>query len=327
MEPGKYTFKVRSRNRNGEISEVTEVKLKIKKAWYNSTLAYIIYILILLSIVYFVLNYVKILNGLVNQRTDQLNKELVEKEQIYNKLLKHEKLRNTYLVNLSHELRTPLNVILSSEQLIRTLNENKEGIEKKDLRKYMAIIKKNSKTLLKVINDLIDNSKIQAGAYTLKIEETDIVYLVEEVALSMKTYIESNGIELIIDPEIEEKMIECDKTNIERCVINLISNAVKFTKENGTIFIGIEEHEETDTVEIIVRDNGVGIPKDKQDIIFDRFANLETQVSSKHCSSGIGLTLVKNLVELHNGKISLISEVNKGSEFRITLPVKYIKKD
>ncbi|WP_217077671.1 sensor histidine kinase [Clostridium baratii] len=327
IEPGKYTFKVRSRNRNGEISEVTEVKLKIKKAWYNSTLAYIIYILILLSIVYFVLNYVKILNGLVNQRTDQLNKELVEKEQIYNKLLKHEKLRNTYLVNLSHELRTPLNVILSSEQLIRTLNENKEGIEKKDLRKYMAIIKKNSKTLLKVINDLIDNSKIQAGAYTLKIEETDIVYLVEEVALSMKTYIESNGIELIIDPEIEEKMIECDKTNIERCVINLISNAVKFTKENGTIFIGIEEHEETDTVEIIVRDNGVGIPKDKQDIIFDRFANLETQVSSKHCSSGIGLTLVKNLVELHNGKISLISEVNKGSEFRITLPVKYIKKD
>ena len=143
----------------------------------------------------------------------------------------------------------------------------------------------------------------------------------------MKTYIESNGIELIIDPEIEEKIIECDKTNIERCVINLISNAVKFTKENGTIFIGIEEHEETDTVDIIVRDNGVGIPKEKQDIIFDRFANLETQVSSKHCSSGIGLTLVKNLVELHNGKISLISEVNKGSEFRITLPVKYIKKD
>lgn len=327
IEPGNYTFKVRSRNRNGEISEVTEVKLKIKKAWYNSTLAYIIYILILLSIVYFVLNYVKILNGLVNQRTDQLNKELVEKEEIYNKLLKHEKLRNTYLVNLSHELRTPLNVILSSEQLIRALNENEEGIEKKDLRKYMSIIKKNSKTLLKVINDLIDNSKIQAGAYTLKIEETDIVYLVEEVALSMKTYIESNGIELIIDPEIEEKMIECDKTNIERCVINLISNAVKFTKENGTIFVGIEEHEEIDTVDIIVRDNGVGIPKEKQDIIFDRFKNLETQVSSKHCSSGIGLTLVKNLVELHNGKISLVSEVNKGSEFRITLPVKYIKKD
>lgn len=327
IEPGKYTFKVRSRNRDGEISEVTEVKLKIKKAWYRSTLAYIIYILILLSIVYFVLNYVKILNGLVNQRTDQLNKELIEKEEIYNKLLKHEKLRNTYLVNLSHELRTPLNVILSSEQLIRALNENREGIEKKDLRKYMAIIKKNSKTLLKVINDLIDNSKIQSGAYTLKIEETDIVYLVEEVALSMKTYIESNGIELIIDPEIEEKIIECDKTNIERCVINLISNAVKFTRENGTIFVGIEEHEETDTVDIIVRDNGVGIPKEKQDIIFDRFENLETQVSSKHCSSGIGLTLVKNLVELHNGKISLISEVNKGSEFRITLPVKYIKKD
>ncbi|MEG1002016.1 MAG: two-component regulator propeller domain-containing protein [Clostridium sp.] len=325
IKPGNYTFKVRSRNRNGKISDSTEVKIKVKKAWYNSTLAYIIYIILLLSTGYFILNYVKILNGLVRQRTNELNRELVEKEAIYNELLKHEKFRNTYLVNLSHELRTPLNVILSSEQLIGSLNKNESGIEKKDLSKYMSIIKKNSKTLLKVINDLIDNSRIQAGAYTLKIEETDIVYLVEEITLSMKSYIESNKIDLIIDPEIEEKLIECDKTNIERCVINLVSNAVKFTKEHGTIFVGIEEH--GDFIDIIVRDSGVGIPKEQQDIIFDRFAKLEAQVSSKHCSSGIGLTLVKNLVELHNGKISLVSEVNKGSEFRITLPIKHNKKD
>ena len=325
IKPGNYTFKVRSRNRNGKISEATEVKIKVKKAWYNSTLAYIIYIILLLSAGYFIFNYVKILNGLVRQRTNELNRELVEKEAIYNELLKHEKFRNTYLVNLSHELRTPLNVILSSEQLIGSLNSNDNGIEKKDLKKYMSIIKKNSKTLLKVINDLIDNSRIQAGAYTLKIEETDIVYLVEEITLSMKSYIESNEIDLIIDPEIEEKLIECDKTNIERCVINLVSNAVKFTKKHGTIFVGIEEH--GDFIDIIVRDSGVGIPKEQQDIIFDRFAKLEAQVSSKHCSSGIGLTLVKNLVELHNGKISLVSEVNKGSEFRITLPIKYNKKD
>ena len=102
--------------------------------------------------------------------------------------------------------------------------------------------------------------------------------------------------------------------------MNLISNAVKFTREKGTIFIGIEDHD--DTVDIIVRDNGIGIPKEHQNIIFNRFSQLETQVSSKHCSSGIGLTLVKSLVELHNGKITLVSEVGVGSEFRITLKVK-----
>lgn len=325
IEPGNYTFKVRARDKNGKISEVKEVALKIKKAWYNSTLAYFIYFIISASIIYFIINYVKILNRLVKQRTEELNKEMIENEKMYNKLLKYEKFRNTYLVNLSHELRTPLNVILSSEQLISSLNKNEEGIKKVDLKKYMGIIKKNSNNLLKVINDLIDSSKISSGVYKLNIEETDIVYLVEEVALSMKTYIEGNKLELIIDPEIEEKIIECDKTNIERCVINLISNAVKFTEAKGTIFISIKENE--DSVDIIVKDTGIGIPEEQKNIIFDRFAQVETQVSSKHCSSGIGLTLVKSLVELHNGKITLISEVGKGSEFIITLPIKQKKQN
>ena len=323
IAPGNYVFKVRARDKNGNIGETKKVNIKINKPWYNSNLAYIIYFSILIAIVYFVLNYFKILNGLVKERTEELNKELLENEKIYNKLLKYEKFRNTYLVNLSHELRTPLNVILSSEQLISTLNNSESGIAKKDLDKYMKIIKKNSKTLLKVINDLIDSSKISSGTYKLNMEETDIVYLVEEVALSMKSYIESNGLELIIDPEVEEKVIECDKTNIERCVINLISNAVKFTEEKGTIFVGIEDH--GDTVDIIIKDTGIGIPKEHQNIIFNRFSQVETQVSSKHCSSGIGLTLVKSLVELHNGKITLVSEVGVGSEFRITLKVKQDK--
>lgn len=325
IEPGKYTFKVRARDRNGEISKVEHVNIRIKKAWYKSTLAYCIYFIIFISLIYFIINYVKILNGLVKQRTEELNKELLENEKIYNQLLKYEKFRNTYLVNLSHELRTPLNVILSSEQLITSLNKKEDNINKLDLNKYMNIIKKNSNTLLKVINDLIDSSKISSGAYKLDIGEVDIVYLVEEVALSMKTYIESNALELIIDPEIEEKIIECDKTNIERCVINLISNAVKFTEAKGTIFVSIKENK--DSIDIIVKDTGVGIPEEQKDIIFNRFAQVETQVSSKHCSSGIGLTLVKSLVELHNGKITLISEVGKGSKFIITLPIKQKKQN
>lgn len=322
LEPGNYKFKVRARDRNGKLSEIKEVSLKIKKPWYKTNVAYFIYFILIVSAAYFVINYVNILNKLVKQRTEELNQKMIENKNMYDKLLKYEKIRNTYLVNLSHELRTPLNVILSTEQLITMLNKNLEGIKSTDLNKYMAIIKKNSKNLLKVINDLIDNSKISSGAYKLNIEEVDIVYLVEETALSMKTYIEDNGLELIIDPEIEEKIIECDKTNIERCVTNLISNAVKYNKPNGSIFVSVKENE--DSVDIIIKDTGIGISEEQREIVFDRFAQVEN-TKGKHHSSGLGLTLVKNLVELHNGKITLISKLGEGSEFIITLPIKQNK--
>lgn len=318
LSPGDYKFKVRARFGIESVSEENSVNIKIEKAWYESNIAYIIYALIGIFTIYLIINRVKILENLVNERTEKLNKELKEKEKIYKELLKIEKFRNTYLVNLSHELRTPLNVILSSEQLINRLNEE-EKIDKNNLRKYMDIIRKNSRGLLKVINDLIDSSKIQSGAYKLEYEKVDIVYLVEETALSMKTYIEENGLELIIDPEIEEKIIECSKDDIERCVINLVSNAIKFT-EKGKIYISIKETKNNE-IKIIIEDSGIGISKEQQSIIFDRFATLETGISSKHCSSGIGLTLVKNIVELHHGTIELRSEVGVGSTFIITLPI------
>ncbi|MGL4876068.1 MAG: ligand-binding sensor domain-containing protein [Clostridium sp.] len=318
ISPGNYTFKVRARFGIEQVGEETSISIKIKRPWYYSNIAYSIYFLLAFLVIYLIVNRVIILENLVDQRTKELNNELDEKEKIYKELLKIEKFRNAYLVNLSHELRTPLNVILSSEQLINKLNE--EGkIDKPNLQRYMNIIKKNSKGLLKVINDLIDSSKINSGVYQLEYEPVDIVYLVEEIALSMKTYIEANGLELIIDPEIEEKEIDCSRVDIERCVINLISNAIKFT-EKGKIYISIKEQSES--VEIIIEDSGIGIAEENRSIIFDRFATLETGISSKHCSSGIGLNLVKDIVELHHGKIYLESEVGVGSKFTIILPIK-----
>lgn len=325
LPAGNYKFKVRTRNALGEVSEIREFNIHIKEPWYKTNLAYTIYLVIICAIIFLTINYVKILGGLVRVRTLQLNKELIEKDTLYNELLRTEEFRNTYIVNLSHELRTPLNVILSSEQLIMALNNSDDGIKRDELNKYMGIIKVNSNTLLKVINDLIDSSKIKAGQYKLKCKKVDIVYLLEEVALSMKVYIEENKLELVIDPDVEEKEILCDPTEIERCIRNLISNAVKFTPEGGSIFIGLKDN--GDTVDLIVSDTGIGISEENQEIIFDRFSQVENIVSSKHCSSGIGLTLVKNLVELHNGKISVESEEGNGSKFIITLPVCGCNKD
>ena len=124
--------------------------------------------------------------------------------------------KNNYFMNLSHELRTPLNIILSTEQLITNLNSRNENIDKDKLNNYMDILRGNSKRLLKLINDIIDLSKIQEEMYNIDIMEHEIVFFVEDLALSMKEYIEAKGIELIIDPEIEEKIIECDINDIEK---------------------------------------------------------------------------------------------------------------
>ena len=183
---------------------------------------------------------------------------------------------------------------------------------------YMSIISKSCDNLLKIIGDIIDSSKIETGEYKINKEDNDIVYIVEETALNMRKFIEKKGISLLIDPDMEEKVISCDSTEIERCVINLLGNAVKFTPEGGEIRVYIKEVE--NYIEISVEDTGIGISKEDQDFIFKRFSQVEGTGATKASSSGIGLTLVKYVVELHDGYVRLDSEVNKGSIFTIGLP-------
>ena len=173
----------------------------------------------------------------------------------------------------------------------------------------MEIVHKSCKNLLKIINDIIDSSKIETGKYKIYKKNNDIVYIVEEVALNMSNYIEDKGLSLIIDPDMEEKVISFDETEIERCIINLLGNAVKFTKKGGEIRVYIKEVK--DYIEITVEDTGIGISKCDQEFIFKRFSQVEGTGAIKATSSGIGLTLVKYIVELHGGYIKLQSEVNK----------------
>lgn len=320
LDAGKYTFMVRARNSTGEWSEVTSINFTIGKKPWKTPFAYMIYATIIFLIIYIIWNRVKILDSLVEQRTIELNKKLKENEDLYNKLIQNEKYKNNYFINLSHELRTPLNVIISVEQLISKLNKDNKRIATEKLEYYMDTLRRNSDRLLNLINNIIDTSKIESGSYKLNIKEHDIVFLVEEIALSMKEYIESNGLELIIDPEIEEKIIECDKVEIEKCVVNLIANAVKFTESGGKIEVSIKDYNKY--IRISVKDTGIGIDKKFHESIFDRFGQAYNSISEENGGSGLGLTLTKQLVTLHKGRISVESEVNKGSKFIITLPVK-----
>lgn len=319
LPPGKYKMLMAGRNYNGIWSDVSSVDIKVKNSIFKTPVAYFIYIFILFGIIYFFYNQVKILDSLVTQRTQELNNKLHENKKLYKRLIEAEQYKNNYFVNLSHELRTPLNVILSIEQLIRSLVKSGKRIDNEKLEGYMNTLGGNSKRLLNLINNIIDTSKIDSGSYKLNKEETDIVSLVEDTALSMVELARTKGIELIIDPEIEELTISCDKLDIERCIVNLIGNAIKFTESEGTITVSIDKLE--DKVKISVKDTGVGIDEKHHKSIFDRFGQVYDVVSEEFGGSGLGLTLTRNLINLHGGDIKVFSKVGEGSEFIILLPI------
>lgn len=232
----------------------------------------------------------------------------------------YEKLRTEFFANISHELRTPVNVIFSALQLVDSHKNDKlcDDI----FNKYIPILRQNCYRLLRLINNLIDVTKIDAGYLHLNLSNENIVSLVENITLSVAQYIEFRGITLVFDTDVEEKIMACDIDKIERIMLNLISNAVKFTKAGGSIFVNMMDKE--DKVIISVKDTGIGIARENLNLVFDRFIQVDKSFARKREGSGIGLSLVKSLVEMHNGTIEVKSELNKGSEFIITLPVQLI---
>jgi len=246
----------------------------------------------------------------------------IKANQIMEKTLKSQE---ELFVNISHELKTPLNVISSTAQLLDMYFKNDSLEHKKDtFIKYINSIKLNSYRLSKLINNIVDTSKIEAGFFEVNLSNNNIVEVVEEIIMSITNFTEIKGLNIIFDTDIEEKIIACDPEKIERIILNLISNAIKFSNEGGEIFVNIEDMNEW--VEISVRDNGVGIEKKHLDMIFDRFKQVDKSLSRNAEGTGIGLSLVKSIVELHGGSISVESEYGKGSKFIVILPARAVIK-
>lgn len=228
--------------------------------------------------------------------------------------IEYDKMRNEFLANLSHEFRTPLNVMLSSVQLLEFLEDKNTD----SIIKYINIMKQNCYRLIRLVNNLLDITRIDAGHVSLYLKNTNIIDFIENVTLSVIEYTEKNNINLIFDTTVEEKIMTFDSRKLERILLNLLSNSVKFTKPGGSIYVTV--YDKKNSVIISVKDTGVGIAKEKQKIIFEKFIQVDKSLSRKHEGSGIGLFLVKSLVEMHKGKISLTSECDKGSEFLIEIP-------
>jgi len=248
---------------------------------------------------------------------NQKNKELLAiKETQHQKLAELDKTKTRFFNNISHEFRTPLTLILGP------LSEIKESVD--STRKPMVdMIERNSKRLLKLINQLLDLSKIESGNLRLKASYIDIVPELKKWTNTFQSSAEMNKITLNFKSENESCFIYTDIEKLEDIVINLLSNAIKYTPRNGVVslVINIENHNKSEHASITVSDTGKGIEEQELERVFDRFYQVSNANSENIIGTGIGLSLVKELTELHKGSVSVESKVGKGSTFKVLLPL------
>lgn len=271
------------------------------------------------------LKYVKDKNVFMSTGIDVTSRKEVEVEKKKLEEAIHlESIRNEFFGNISHEFKTPLNIILGIVQLIDK-NIELDNITKENLIRHVDIMKQNSYRLLRLVNNLIDISRIDIGYYNLQPSNYNIVKVVEDITLSIAEYVKHKKINLIFNTDVEEITLACDPDKIERVILNLLSNAIKYTDDNGDIYVSLNKVNED--VVVSVKDSGVGIPNDKLELIFDRFGQANDILSRRCEGSGIGLSIVKSIVEMHGGKIDVFSEIGKGSEFVFNIPIKILEEE
>lgn len=245
------------------------------------------------------------------------------------KLLNETKEFNTlimdFFINMSHEFKTPINVIFVAIQTMDIYLNKYDSEDMKKCKSYLKTMKQNCLRLIRLINNITDITKVDSGFITLNKKNMDIVSVVEDITQSVASHINPKNIELIFDTNTEEKIMAFDPDKMERIMLNLLSNAFKYTNSQGTIYVNVEDRGET--VLITVEDDGDGIPEDKLQVIFERFGQANRSLSREHEGSGVGLYLVKSFVTIHNGKIEATSVQGKGSKFSIELPVEIIDKN
>lgn len=287
---------------------------------YNKVLTFIAYLILLVGI------YIEIVRRI--EESARLNSQVSDFKKLkikYKEIKEVEKAKGQFFANLSHEIKTPINIIYSCVQLLDINKKDSESALWNAYNKYDNTIKQNCYRLLRLVNNLVDMTKIDSGYMNLSFVNYEVVSLVEDIILSIVPYVESKNINVLFDTYIEELEIRCDPESIERVILNLLSNAVKFTNNNGNIFVLMDADDKYVTIRI--KDDGVGISEEVQEEIFKRFVQEDKSFNRKKEGSGIGLALVKSLVELHDGQVYLEKGTKKGSEFVVKLPNVRIEKE
>jgi len=252
----------------------------------------------------------------LGELAESLNTMADELQQKMENLKRLDRVRTDFVANLSHELKTPLTLIKGYVETLQ--NEVINDKEKSD--KFVSIIKKHSDRLGYMIDDLLSLSELELSRDCVNRTELDIKEVIDEISLGFGRALAEKKQNLTVDTQGDDFSIQADRNKIEQVFANLIDNAVKYTKESG--LIGILLCDQGETVCVIVQDNGIGIPREDRDRVFERFYRVDKARSRELGGTGLGLSIVKHIVLAHNGKIAIESEPNKGTKVSVTFPKK-----
>ena len=257
--------------------------------------------------------------ALQNQILGQQNRELEsQRQQIQlqnGQLMEAARLKSEFLATMSHELRTPMNAIIGFSQVL--LRQRSESVTPNQVQIIERILS-NGKGLLALINDILDLSQIEAVRLELQRSEFSLVELVATTLDELRSLADENNLALLFVSELKNSLVVNDSRRLRQILVNLVSNAIKFT-ENGSVCVTLREIEQ-DQIELRVEDTGIGIPVEELEHIFEEFRQVDQTMTRRYSGTGLGLAIVKSLVEIMQGKISIESELGKGSIFRVKLP-------
>ncbi|MCF8247048.1 MAG: helix-turn-helix domain-containing protein [Saprospiraceae bacterium] len=298
IDPGKYTFQVKAKTATGVwCTAEASIEMIVLPPWYRTWWAYLFYVLAAGGILFGIRRF--------ELRRQSINAEALRLQEL-------DALKSRLYTNITHEFRTPLTVIMGMIENIRG-HENER-----------KLIRRNSKNLLRLINQLLDLSKLDSGTMKMDVVQGDIINYLQYLTESFHSMAHEKKVRLTFYSEIPELVMDFDEVKIQHVVYNLLSNAIKFTEAGGKVVLHANQTERNGQpfLKLKVQDTGVGIPQDQVKHIFDRFFQADNSSTRKGEGTGIGLALTKELVELMGGSISVESTAGKGTNFTLLLPIR-----
>ena len=322
LDPGDYLFRVKATNHDGMWSENERtLKVIILPPPWRTWWAYTGYSLFVVGLLFAARRTIVQRERLKSNL--QLAKVEQEKEHIeLEKAQEVDRVKTSFFTNISHEFRTPLTLIKGPVQnIIEQFVSGQKEIDKQKVVDQLKLVQRNSDHLLKLINQLLDLAKLESGSLKIEKSEGDLFSFIRALASSFESFARQKNVSIHVDVPTDSCTALFDKDKLETILINLVNNAIKFTSSHGDV--NVKARLENDQLILSVIDTGIGIPEDQQSKIFERFH----QVSEAHkeVGTGIGLSLVKELVALMGGSISVISKVGEGSEFTVVLPIEVMQ--
>ncbi|MFI5237349.1 MAG: two-component regulator propeller domain-containing protein, partial [Ignavibacteriales bacterium] len=310
LDPGSYIFKVKSTNSDGVWNEnYKSISVTINQPWWRTGWAYAIYVLLIVVGIFSARK--------IERNRLRLRNELKMREFEVKKQRELDNMKARFFANLSHEFRTPLTLIRGP---IEELINKKAGDNQEE---YYQLIQRNSEKLQELIDQLLELTQLENASIPLKAKQENLVSLIRGLVSSFDSLAKQKNIMLSFDSQSDKLICWVDRDKLEKILNNLLSNAFKFTQSNGEISVSVNSIRNNDEefAEVKITDTGIGIPEEKLERIFDRFYQVDDSSRKHYGGSGIGLALVKELVDLHKWEINVDSELGTGTEFNLRMPL------